>query len=60
MSQYLDIIMSHDWPAEVDQHGDFNSLVSKLPYVASIKTESCYDYMALMKQLKPQKWYFDL
>lgn len=55
-----DIIMSHDWPNTIEQHGDVASLKKRKPFfVQEIDTETLGSppLLELLKTLQPQYWF---
>lgn len=56
----IDIMMSHDWPLEVYNHGDANQLIRFKPHFRNeildnkLGSPPCFD---IMKKLKPDYWF---
>lgn len=55
----VDIMLSHDWPAGIEQHGNIRRLLAKKPYlrpdIASSKFGSA-PAMQLLTHLQPEYW----
>ncbi|EPQ31684.1 uncharacterized protein PFL1_01017 [Pseudozyma flocculosa PF-1] len=55
-----DVMLSHDWPNTIEQHGDTASLIKRKPYFKSeIRTETLGSppLLELLKAVKPPYWF---
>ena len=57
---HADIVLSHDWPNTIEQHGDTRALIKKKPFFADeIKSHTLGSppLMHLLQTLKPKYWF---
>ncbi|KAL7512790.1 hypothetical protein ACHAXN_010774 [Cyclotella atomus] len=58
--KHIDIMISHDWPREIEQHGDVNKLIQQKPFFKQeIETNSLGSPAneTLLHALKPRHWF---
>lgn len=56
----LDVMISHDWPQGIEQHGDTNNLIRRKPFFQTEIEQNCLGSppnRKLLDALKPQWWF---